>query len=346
MSTLRETVESAFQQAEEGNLGEAAAPAPQPPASSEHEGETPEQREQRARDERGRFAPKDAQGTAAQPVAQPPAKPQGQPAAGGPKQPPRAWKKDYWGHWDKLAANPELAPLQDYIAQREEEFMRGVSTYKSQWDQAQPIYEAIQPFLPELQQHGIQPGQWIQNLGAAHRMLALGTPQQKLQMFAKLATDYGVPLQAFMQGGRVDPQSAHITNMVAQLAQKVGAIESQRQQAQDAALKQEIDAFKQNAPYLEEVKDTMARLLESGMADDLQTAYDKAVRLHDEVWQREQARQAQQTHADRRSQIDRKKAAATSPRSSSPTGAMSQGGAKKGLRDTIAEAMDELAGSV
>jgi len=38
-----------------------------------------------------------------------------------------------------------------------------------------------------LQENNIAPQQWISNLGTAHKTLALGSPQEKLQMFAQLA---------------------------------------------------------------------------------------------------------------------------------------------------------------
>ena len=78
-----------------------------------------------------------------------------------------------------MGQDPELSKLQEYIMQREQDYAKGVSTYKSQWDQAAPIYEAMQPFIPILQEHNIQPQQWIQNLGRAHQVLAMGSPEQK-----------------------------------------------------------------------------------------------------------------------------------------------------------------------
>lgn len=337
MTTLRDALSEALGKSEAGTLETPTETPIESTADTTAPVETAEQREARARDEQGRFAkaPTPPTPTSA-PVAAPAASNPEQPAA---RKPPSSWKKDYWGHWDRLGTDPELAKLQDYIEQREADYAKGVSTYKSQWDQAAPIYEAIQPFMPELQQHGIQPGQWIQNLGAAHRALAMGSPEQKLQMFAKLATDYGVNLQG-MQGGQVDPQFAHVTQTVSGLQREIESFKRQQAEAEQARLQQDIQAFQKDAPHFEAVKGTMAQLLQSGVAPDLKTAYDKAIRLHDDIWQQHQADQQAKAEAARQADIARKKAAAVSPKSSSPTGSMAAGGGKKGLREALSEAVD------
>jgi hypothetical protein len=326
VTTLRDALTEAIGKAEDGTL-QAPADAPAIEAA-DPVGETAEQREERLRDERGRFAKAD------KPETTDPA-PEPTPV----RKPPSSWKKDYWGQWERLGTDPELAKLQDYIEQREADYAKGVSTYKSQWDQAEPVYKAIQPFMPELQQYGMQPAQWIQNLGNAHRTLALGSPEQKLQMFAKLATDYGVPLQA-LTTGQADPQFGHVTQTVSSLQREWEGFKAQQEQAEKARMQQEVESFKANAPHFEAVAPTMAGLLQSGVAADLKTAYDKAIRLHDDIWQQHQAEQAKQAEAERQAALARKKAAAVSPKSSSPTGSMAAGNTKKSLRETLSEQFD------
>jgi hypothetical protein len=82
----------------------------------------------------------------------------------------------------------------------------------------------------------------------------------------------------------------------------------------------------------------MGQLLQSGVAADLQTAYDKAIRLHDDIWQQEQASQA--SSANRQAELQRKKAAASSPRSASPTGNQTAGNGTKSLRETLVDSFD------
>lgn len=315
-TTLRDQLESAIEQHE----------AP----------EAPPQAETRPRDEGGRFAAKTPEPEQPAQQAQPAAVET--PPAPVVKPRPSSWKSEYEEHWSKLDPT-----IQDYIVKREADYAKGVSTYKQNWDQAAPIYEAIQPFMPELQKHNIDPKTWITSLGNAHQVLALGSPQEKAQMFAKLATDYGVNLQA-LTGQQVDPQFSMLAQELNQLKNQWTQFHSTQQQQEQQLIQSEIQRFSEGKPYFDAVRETMAGLLQSGVADTLQTAYDKAIRLHDDIWQKQQE-EAQQAKAQadaeaRQKQVAEAKAKAVSPRSSSPTGMMSSGNGKKGLRDILSEQLD------
>ena len=54
--------------------------------------------------------------------------------------------------------------------------------------------EAIAPFREHLKQQNINEAQWINNLGRAHLILSQAPPEQKIQMFHRLAQDYGIQL--------------------------------------------------------------------------------------------------------------------------------------------------------
>ncbi len=256
--TLRETIA----QAVEENEPEQQVEQQQEQAQDQE----PSASLERARDEAGKFAKQTQQ----EPIEQ---------QAQTIKPRPSSWKKDYEEHWTKLDPT-----LQDYINQREQDYAKGVSTYKQNWDQAAPIYEAMQPFMPLLQQHNIAPQQWISNLGNAHKTLASGSADEKLQMFAKLANDYGVPLGA-LTGQQHDPQFSLLSQELNQIKNQWSQFQTEREKQAQHELQTQISSFQEKAPYFEQVRETMAGLLQSGMAQDLQTAYDKAIRLNDDVWQ-------------------------------------------------------------
>lgn len=324
-TTLRDTLSEALENYE------ASAPVVNEPV------ETESAKAERLRDEAGRFA------KAEQEVKENSQEKTGTsfPKPEKPKPPrPSSWKKDYEADWETL---PDR--IREYINEREGQYAKGVSTYKSQWDQAQPIYEAVAPFIPELQQYGIPPQQWIQNLGIAHRTLALGTPEQKLEMFSRLATEYGVPLQALI-GGQADPQFSMLAQELNQIKNQWNTFQTQQQQAEMAVLNNEIAKFAAEHPHFEAIKPTMAQLLQSGVATDLQSAHDKALRLHDDLWQQQQAEQAKTDEAKRQAELAAKKAKAVSPRSSSPTGNMNTSGGKKSLREALEESMANVSGMI
>lgn len=309
-TTLRDTIEQAAAQFDTQEQVETPAPQDSPT--------------EQFRDDHGRFAKPQEEVTEAPQEVQ--LKPR-----------PSSWKKDYEEHWGKLDPS-----LQDYIHQREAEYAKGVSTYKSQWDSAQPIYEAMQQFLPDLQQHNIQPAQWIQNLGMAHKTLAMGSPEQKLQMFAQLANQYGVPLQG-LTGQQADPQFSALAQELNQIKNQWTAFQTQQQQLESNQLMNEIDTFKQGAEFFEDVRESMAQLLEAGIAKNLQDAYDKATRLNGDIWSKIQAKQAPQIK-DPIQVAAEKKAKAVSPRSAAPTGSVNGGNGKKDIRSLLAEQVDAALG--
>lgn len=247
---------------------------------------------------------------------------------------PTTWKKDLLPLWDKIAKGEQLTPEEskkhlEYLNQRENEFKKGVSVYKAEAERAKALEEAINPFLPELQAHGIHPAAWINNLGRAHYTLVKGTPEQKLQMFHRLAQDYGVNLNSVAQPtAEQAPQDAYTQQLMQQLYQvnqEVSTIKSRFEQEEQSRLANEIERVrsdKERFPHFDMVREEMAQLLELGKAPDLETAYAKAVRLNDEVWSLEQERLLSQAkkQASQAQQVARAKATAVSPKSVTPNG--------------------------
>ena len=261
---------------------------------------------------------------------------------------PSTWKKDYWEKYDKL--DPDI---RKYILQRENEYKSGLSTYNAEVKATQTLKQAIEPFLPDLQKHNIAPDQFIRNLGTAHQTLALGNPQQKLMMFARLANDYGVDLrQLGVQQGQPDPQLQYLSQNLQGLQQQWQQFQTQQQVAEQTAIQQTIEEFKSDTeryPHFEALREPMAALLSSNMAQDLKEAYEKAMWMNPEV--REQvltAKQQQDAQAklDQQAALAKKaRASMVSPRSATP-GAVPATAGKKGLRDQLAEQFGELSGRV
>lgn len=250
---------------------------------------------------------------------------------------PSSWKKDYEEDWGKL--DPRI---QDYIQQREADYAKGVSTYKNQWDMAAPIVEAIRPFEDSLKQNNLNPAQWIRNLGQAHQTLVYGSPEQKLQMFTQLANDYGVNLGAVTGSIGYDPQFSSLAQELNQIKNQWSSFQQQQEAMEQTQLRSEIDSFKTDKPYFEEVREVMAGLLQSGMADDLQQAYDKAIRLNDDVFQKVQAEQAQKSEAAQREKVAAAKAKVLSPKSTTPTGSATSGSkSASSAREAIMAAMEQ-----
>lgn len=310
-STLRDTLTSQVEALEQQEVQEVS----------------PQEQQQaidRARDERGRFAPSQQQ---PQEVAQPVERQR--------PQRPSSWKKEYWDHWDKL--DPSLA---DYLLQRENEYKTGVSTYKSEADNARQLREAMAPFMPILQQSNLAPEQWIRDLGRVHYTLSTGSEQEKRDMLQQLARSFNVSLDGQPQA-EISPELAQLRAQVSQLTGNWNSFQKMQEQSQQEAAHREITSFQDGKEHFEAVREQMAGLLRSGFATDLQSAYDMACRLNDEVWnsiqEKKRFEEANKQH------VQRAKASAVQVRTSTP-GGVAQNGGPKGLREQLSEAFEGVGG--
>lgn len=311
------------------------------PQEVEHEEEEIPQDEP---NEKGQFVAEDkavAEETSIEAVAEDtdePEQPEEQPESSNiPK--PTTWKKDLLPLWDKIAKGETLTKDEskkhlEYLNQRENEFKKGVSVYKAEAERAKALEEAINPFVPELQSQGIHPAAWINNLGRAHMMLVKGTPQQKREMFHTLARDYGVNLNESNEPQQpVDAYTQQLMQQLYQVNQEVSTIKGRFEQEEQARLSNEIERVrsdKERFPHFDLVREEMAQLLELGKAQNLETAYTKAVRMNDEVWAVEQERllSSAKKQASQSQQVARAKATAVSPKSVTPNGTQAKVEAK------------------
>jgi hypothetical protein len=171
-------------------------------------------------------------------------------------------------------------------------------------------------------------------------------------MFHRLAQDYGIQLS---QDGIQMPEQQYVDPYQQQLMQQLQATQQQvqqlsaiRDQEENARLNQEINRVssdKERFPHFEMVREDMAQLLERGLAQNLETAYSKAVRMNDEAYKLETDKLLKSTssQASKAQQVARAKATAISPRSVTPSGQVSKGDAKDRrslLAEQLGQAMD------
>ena len=268
---------------------------------------------------------------------------------------PTTWKKEYLPIWDKLNNGQQLTVeegkrLAEYTGmQRETEFKRGLSTYKAEADRGRKLEEAIAPFQDEFEKQGITPAAWINNLGRAHLVLTKAPYDQKVQMFQRLAADYGIQLNQdgqFAAPPQVDAYTQQLMNQLNQVNQEVSTIKGRFEQEEQARLSNEIERVRSNVeqfPHFDVVREEMAQLLELGKAQDLETAYKKAVRMNDDVWALEQDRLLKDAkqQAIKAQQVQKAKAAAVSPKSVTPSGKVAEPGDKKDRRSLLSDQLGE-----
>lgn len=324
-------------------LGEAAKP--QAPAQ-----ETEEQKAERLRNKDGTFA----KGKPEQKVEAKPAE------APKPKVPrPSSWKKELESHWDTL--QPEV---QAYVGERERQYATGVSTYKTEADRAKSVMTALAEIEPVLQQGGIAADKWVASMGQAHRVLAQGTAQDKVSLLQQVIANNRIPVQLAYQDqqGRwqLIGQQQPAQQQAAQQQLSPQDIEATVQKAVDERLVNEKVSAEYKAfteakdeagnpkyPYFEELKATMAGILQAELAQTLAEAHEAALRhpKHADLFEAVQKQQATTKEAERvktaQSQATRARSQAVSVKSSTPT-AMTPAPKAQGLRDQLTEAFDTV----
>ena len=145
---------------------------------------------------------------------------------------------------------------------------------------------------------------------------------------------------------RDSPYTQQLMNQLNMVNQEVSSIKGRFAQEENQRLMGEIERVRSNVekfPHFDVVREEMAQLLELGKAQDLETAYKKAVRMNDDVWEIEQDRllkDAKQSSI-KAQQVAKAKAAAVSPKSTTPSGKVSNPEDKKDRRSLIADQLGE-----
>jgi hypothetical protein len=293
-------------------------------------------REDVPRDEQGKFAAKEPEQTMMQ-QAQEPVEQAEEPVW---KRPPASWKKDYHDVWQTADDR-----MKEYAWQREEQMKAGVQPLMEKARLADQFQEVLNPYMDTIRGLNIEPTQAVKALMEADHALRFSDPQQKQQLFMRLAQQYGVTLGGELQQQPFDPNISALQQELNRVRGEVMSWKEQQEQMQNQSLMSEINSFALKAEHFEEARPTMISLLQSGVASTLEEAYEKAIRLDDNLYQQvQQSRQAQvetQQKVVANQAAKKARAAAVSVRSAAP-GATTATKAQD-RRSLLAEQFDSMA---
>lgn len=303
---------------EQFNEVEAAAPA----AEKQTPAETPQGVDAstpsgRIRDEQGKFTAKDK--TAA-PVAPPVIAPTPAPP---PQEPwmkaPNSWKKEHGEGWGKI--DPAY---QRYIHEREQQMKASYDTAAPKAELADKLSEAARPYMQTIHGLGLDLPTAVSGLMKVDHDLRTLPYEQKLQVLQNVARGYGIDLSGQAQTATplYDPGVQNIQNELLAMKGQFADFSKQQQAAQDRAALEEIQRFKQTAEHFDEVQPLMAKLLQSGVAEGIGDAYEQAIRLTPELFEKIQSAKQAAADVDKRKAADiaakAAKAAAVSVKSATP----------------------------
>lgn len=266
-----------------------------------------------------------------------------------PIQPPARWSEADKADFARLSPEGQKLFLARYNA-IEGDYTRKTQEIAEQRKRYEPLISKADKWSPYFQQIGMTPDAALDALAQAEYTLRNGSPAEKQAVFARLAHDYGVaPFTGQQPQGYAQPQS---DPTVATLLQEVQALKQHQELSENQKVQSEIESFRQakaqdgspQYPHFERVRETMGRLIDGGHADDLPTAYAKAVRLDDELFKEtvesERKRVADEAERARMEAVEKaKKASPVRSSDGSPKG----GAQLKGLDAHLDAAMQRLA---
>lgn len=257
------------------------------------------QSDERVRDDKGRFTKSesatDDEGATAQDTGQGDAQ-EGETALPS-IDPPASWSADWkakWGSFDRAT--------QDYILGREKEAHEAIEQRANKLKEYEPLNAVIEPLRQRLQLQGQQPAQYFGQLAAADQMLRQDA-QAGIREIARL---YGIDLSQLNQQAEsgIDPALAPVMNEVNQVKSQFQQFMESQRQAETARLQAELDAFAKDKPHFEDVRKSMAALMNSGEAADLQSAYEMAIWANPSTRSKLQAEQAVAAEAKRKKESE------------------------------------------
>jgi hypothetical protein len=250
-------------------------------------------------------------------------------------QPPAAWSAEAKAEWATL---PPKA--QAIIAAREAEVHKGFTRLDEERNFGKAMRDTLTPYMANINAVGATPAQAVQSLLNADHILRNGNAQAKTQLLGTIAQQYGVDLSQVVAGAPAP--DATVQALQRQVADLSAYINNQAQTAQQSAaskLMSEIESFKADKPHFDTLRPVMASLMESGQANDLQSAYDQAFRAHpttSQLWLQGEVAKRTTSQADAlKAKVDRAKAAAVSV-TGSPGANGSQRVQHASLRDELA----------
>lgn len=273
---------------------------------------------------------------------------------------PVGWTKEAKAKWDDLP--PEI---QDSVLKREREVSDGFAGTKQAQERLSKYDAVIQPRLQQIQAFGATPEQTIDRLFQWMEVLAHPDENTRHQGFKTLADNFKINLGKFApqqqtQGTTEQPTTeTAIPSWAQSLTAKQQEIENTivnqaREQAQREAIQRQesaksyVDRWAEGKTHFDKVRAVMHGLITSGAVPpkangelDLDTAYAKAIRMDDELWEtvqseKQEAQAAEKAKVDAKKRADAEKArkAGSSLRPSAP--AATNGGSLNGSRSSTA----------
>jgi hypothetical protein len=266
---------------------------------------------------------------------------------------PNSWSAPMKAKWGGI--DPEVGA---YIQQREVEMQKRLSQQDEFTDLGRRAKEAAAPYEAIIRSEGGDTLGMLKDYLNYAYVFRSANPQQKVAALHQLARQFNIPLSVPAQPAQ-GPQSA-IELQLAQANQRIEQMDQRWQQFTTQQAQQEQDGYESvfadfarepGHEHFERLRPMMGRLMQQGMAADLEQAYETAVYMDPELRAMQQQAASQAQAATRNEGLQGKADAARraavsvrgAPGSSKP---VVNGGSVGSVEDDLRAAFRQHAGRV
>lgn len=228
---------------------------------------------------------KEAPGAGSQDEPPPPEGGDQPPAAAAPRVAPKSWAKEMHEHWGRL--DPAV---QEYLEKREGDFHKGIEQYREYHATGKALNEVLLPYRPMIQAAGLDDAKAVAALLSAHYRLTQGPTESRRAAYLQLGQELGFGHPQGQQDGasQMPPEMRRIVERQERLEAALLRNENETYQRLRAETANAVNAFADAHPEFDEVSTEVIALINAG--DDLETAFQKALRANPSTWAKEQAR--------------------------------------------------------
>lgn len=252
----------------------------------------------------------------------------------------------HWSEADKALFSKAPPEIQQRWIARETELQRGydakfqeVAGFRREREQYEQI---LSPFKRDLELRGLSPVQFIQSLTGVHKWLQ-ESPREAMSWICEA---YKVDPKILLQPQEgVDPRYAQLEQRLNQVTGQFESYTTQAQQAAQAERLSRVQSFAEakdaqgqlEHPFFDEVSADIVALMKATPGLDLKTAYTKAIRMNDAVYEKVQLQRTQATQAAKdlaaKAAVDKARRAAAPNGTSQANGATRPKTLEQDLRD-------------
>lgn len=314
----------------------------------------------RARDEKGRFAPKESE-TAAAPEGtsdEQPQVPSTEPQQNA--QPEiseghfRGWTPEQRAAFQALPPEAQKVAL-DVVQGRDKFYGEKLAEYDHSLRAISPLVNAVQPHLGRIQNITRDPSEYVAHVLNMDYKLQFAPYAEKVQLLSELAQKVGVPIAVqppdpfstdpTQVGGEAYPVIHDLQNQIRQLTSQVQSFQQRNESALQQQTQSEVLRFSSQTnadgspkyPLFEQVKRSMGELLDAGKANTMEEAYAIAAKPIEDAIQARIAAQSKAAEAASQAALERARKARPVKVTGMAPGGKTKGG---GLDAIIGGALD------